>query len=82
MDEPSSGRNVANPLVDLIEALSDRHGELELSLDRVTLKLPLLPDPVEVNGTLTVSMHLRDLSEKEKGAHVARRVRKLAPRAA
>ncbi len=67
-----------NPFADLLDAVRDRHGQIELELDRVSLKLPLLPDPVEVSGTVIVSMHVRDLSEKEKNAHVARRVRRLS----
>ncbi len=77
MPDANDGPVVPHPLVELIEALSDRQGELELSLEHVTLKFPMIPDPIELNGTLTVSMHLRELSDKEKTAHVAKRVREL-----
>lgn len=62
----------------MIEALADRHGELTMRLERVTLRLPLVPEPIELNGTLTVAMHLRQLSEQEKSARVAKEVRALA----
>jgi len=78
MAESAMPHAASNPLAELIEALADRHGEVELSLEHVTLKLPMVPEPVEVNGRLTVSMHLRDLSEKEKSAQAAKRVRVLA----
>ncbi len=65
----------SNPFLGLMEALADRHGELTVRLDRVSLRLPLVPEPLELNGTVTVSMHLRGLSEKEKAAHVAKEVR-------
>ncbi len=75
---PPTEASEQNPFLGLMEALSNRHGEMNVRLDHVTLRLPLVPQPIEVNGTLTVSLHLRDLSEKEKAAHAAREVRVLA----
>lgn len=70
-----TNRTETNPFVGMIEALADRHGELTMRLEKVTLRIPLVPEPVELNGTLTVSMHLRHLSDQEKSARVAREVR-------
>jgi hypothetical protein len=52
----------------LIEALADKHSQLDLSFQRTTIKLPRIREPIEVNGLLTLSVHLRDLTEEEKQA--------------
>ena len=68
-----------NPFQDFVQAFADRHGELDIRLDHVRLRVPLLPESLELNGTITVSLHMRQLSEKEKAARVAHEVRVLAP---
>jgi hypothetical protein len=75
---PPTESSDPNPFLGLMEALSNRHGEMNIRLEHVTLRLPLVPETFEVNGTLTVSVHLRELSEKEKSARVAKEVRVLA----
>lgn len=67
-----------NPFLGLVEALSNRHGEMNVRLEHVTVKLPLIPEKLEVNGTLTLSVHLREMSDKERTAHAAKEVRVLA----
>jgi len=71
------GRMGANPFHDLVEALADRQGEISLRLEHMMLRFPLLPEPIELNGEVNVSIHFRALSEKEKGALVSREVRRL-----
>lgn len=71
----AEGRLGANPFLDVIEALADRKGEIDLRLEHLTLRLPLMPQPIEVSGAVTVAIHLRALTEKEKAARVAREVR-------
>lgn len=66
-----------NPFADVIEALADRHGEIDVRLEHLTLRLPMVPEAIEVNGSVTVSVHLRALTEKEKAARVAKEVRVL-----
>jgi len=72
-----SGREVANPFQDWMSAMSNQRGEFDLRLEGVSLKLPFIPDPVEVNGLVTISFHLRELTEKERSARAAREVRLL-----
>ncbi len=67
-----------NPFLEMMEALSNRHGQMDIHLDHVSLRLPLSQRTIEVNGTVSVSIHLRDLSEKERNAHVAKQVRSLS----
>lgn len=68
----------ANPFLDLMTALSNHHGQIDLRLEHLSLKLPFTSQTVEMNGTVSVSVHLRELSEKERTAHVARQVRQLS----
>jgi hypothetical protein len=75
---PPAASTSGNPFLDLMEALSDHHGQVDIRLDRMTLKLPFVRETVEVNGTLSISVHLRELSEKERSAHVNRQLRALS----
>ncbi len=69
----------SNLFVDMVEALSDRQGELELRLEHLSMRLPLMPEAIELNGHVTVAVHLRELSDKEKQAHAAKEIRLLEP---
>jgi len=68
-----------NLLLDMVEALSDRQGELDIRLEHLSLRLPMIPESLELNGQITVSLHLRDLSDKEKAARAAKEIRLLEP---
>ncbi|HKN06542.1 MAG TPA: hypothetical protein VJ021_02905 [Thermoplasmata archaeon] len=69
----------SNLLLDMVEALSDRQGELDIRLEHLSLHLPMIPESLELNGQITVSLHLRDLSDKEKAARAAKEIRLLEP---
>jgi hypothetical protein len=79
MAPPTLRAGDPNLFADLVEAISDRHGELDIRLEHLSLKLPLIPDAIEVNGTITISAHMRDLTDKEKAARVSKEIRALAP---
>jgi hypothetical protein len=68
----------SNLFLDLIEAISDRQGEMNIRLEHVALRLPLVPEAIEVNGTITLTVHMRDLTDKEKAAHASKEIRALA----
>jgi hypothetical protein len=72
-DRPS--HDGANPFQDWMSAMANQRGEFDLRLEGVSLKLPFIPDPVEVNGTVSISFHLRELTDKEREARAAREVR-------
>jgi hypothetical protein len=74
-----SDRNEPHPFLEMIEALSNRHGQMDIRLDRLSLRLPFSQRTVELNGTVSVSVHLRELSKEERSAHVAKQVRQLSP---
>ncbi|MEM3671156.1 MAG: hypothetical protein QW767_05365 [Thermoprotei archaeon] len=58
----------------LIEALADKHGQLDIRLDDLVLRLPGLNQGFEFSGNISLSMHMRDLSDDEKKAHAERTV--------
>ena len=69
----------SNLFLDFVEAISDRHGQMDIRLEHLSLRLPLVRESIELNGTITVSVHLRDLTDKEKQARVQKEIRALAP---
>jgi hypothetical protein len=77
VSSPSAGRNDPNPFLDIVEALANRHGEVDIRLEHLNLRLPMMHDSLELNGAITVSVHLRELTEKEKAARAAKEVRSL-----
>ena len=64
-----------NMFLDFIEAVANRHGELDLRLDHVTMKLPMIRESIELNGQISISVRLRELTEKERSASAAHEVR-------
>jgi len=70
-------RDNANPLQDWMDALENRQGEVDLHLEHVALKLPWINEPVEVNGRVSVTFHMRELTPKEREARAAKELRAL-----
>ncbi|HLM90865.1 MAG TPA: hypothetical protein VK424_02275 [Thermoplasmata archaeon] len=67
----------ANPLQEWMDALENRQGEVDLHLEHVALKLPWINEPVELNGRVSVSFHMRELTTKEREARAAKELRAL-----
>lgn len=74
----ASSEHQPNMFLDLMEAIANRHGEVDLRLDHVTMRLPLLRDTIELNGAISISVHLREMTEPERAASAAREVRALS----
>jgi hypothetical protein len=66
-----------NMFLDAMEALANHHGQLDIRLERLSLRLPFSGRSLELNGTVSVSVHLRELTEKERTALAAKQVRSL-----
>ena len=66
-----------NPFHDLVTALEDRQGEVDIHLEHVALRLPLIPDALELTGEVSMTIHFRALSDKEKTALSSKEVRRL-----
>lgn len=58
----------------MISALANKHSELELNFDRTTLRFPTLQMSVELSGAITLSVHMRDMSEEEKKALASKKI--------
>ncbi len=52
----------------LIEALADKHSQLDIRLRGLTLKFPGIKEGIELTGTVSFSVHMRDLTDDEKKA--------------
>lgn len=63
----------------LVGALSDKHAQLEVTLKGVTLKVPGFPTPIEINGSLSLSVHMRELTDEEKALSTKKGVAMLSP---
>lgn len=61
----------ANPglIGGMLSALIDRHGQVDIRLQKVNVSMPGSALGLELNGTVTVTVHLRDLTPAEKQAH-------------
>ncbi|MGD0718534.1 MAG: hypothetical protein ABSA15_03015 [Thermoplasmata archaeon] len=58
----------------LIVAMSDKHTQLDLRLKGLTLNLVGAPVKLELNGTVSVSVHMRDLTKEESAALAAEHI--------
>ena len=58
----------------LIEALANKHSQLEINFQNVNLRMPGMQLGVELNGAVSLSVHMRDMSEDEKKAFAAKNV--------
>jgi len=55
----------------IIGALTDKHSQLDLRLRGLTLSLGDSRLALKLSGDLSLAVHMRDLTEEEKSAHVA-----------
>ena len=62
----------------LVEALANKQSEVDLNFQRTTVRFPGMPVGVEINGTITLSVHMRDLTSEEKDALASRNMAALS----
>lgn len=62
----------------LIDALADKHSQLDLNFQRTSIRFPRTQMSVELNGVITLTVHLRDLTEEERQASAAKNVALMA----
>jgi hypothetical protein len=63
----------------MIDALTDKHSQLDLHLSNITLSLGDPRLAVRLSGDVSVSIHMRELTDDEKAAHSASTVARLRP---
>jgi hypothetical protein len=62
----------------LITALQNKHSQVDLNFVRTSVRFPGTPVSMELNGTITLSVHLRDLTDEEKQAYASKVVSTLS----
>jgi len=62
----------------LITALANKQSEVDLNFQRTSVRFPGMPVGLEINGTITLSVHMRDLTDEEKQALASRNVATLS----
>ncbi len=61
-----------------MEAIGDKYSQLDINFQKTTLKIPGIQQTLELNGLVTLTVHLRDLTEEEKRASAERNVQLMA----
>lgn len=80
----SRGSNVAQQLESglvggLIEALANKHAQLDISFDKTGVRIIGIPQlGIELDGEITLRVHMRDLTEEEKKALASKNVTMMA----
>lgn len=69
-----------NFLEGLIESLADKHSQLDINFQKTNIKLPGIEKSVEIDGLVTFSVHVRDLTEEEKKASSKKNVVVMTPK--
>jgi hypothetical protein len=62
----------------IVGALSDKHSELDINLQGMSVKFPNTGIGVELNGLITVTCHVRDITEDERKASASKNVALMA----
>ncbi|MCL5068206.1 MAG: hypothetical protein M1368_07630 [Thaumarchaeota archaeon] len=65
-------------LAGIFEALGDKHSQLDINFQRTTIRMPGMQTGVEINGLITISVHMRELTEEEKKASAEKNVAMMA----
>jgi hypothetical protein len=61
----------------LIEALSDKHGQVDLRFQNLSVSVLDSRLAVRVSGAIQLSVHMRDLTDGEKDAHAQSNIAQL-----
>jgi hypothetical protein len=75
MAESKNAEEGKGPYQGLVEAIADKYTEFDINLQGVNVKLPRSGISVELNGLVTLTVHMRELSEDEKRASAAKNVK-------
>jgi hypothetical protein len=63
--------DVSDMVAGVVAAFVGKHGQVDIRFQRVAVSMSGTPFGVEVNGAVSVTVHMRDLTETERKAHVA-----------
>ena len=79
MSEENSEKE-ANFFEGLIESLADKHSQLDINFQKTNIKLPGMEKTIEIDGLVTFSVHVRELTEEEKKASSKKNVVMMTPK--
>lgn len=61
----------------LIAALSDKHSQLDIRLQGLTLSAGDSRLAIRLSGTISLAIHMRDLTDPEKEAHATTNIARM-----
>ncbi len=79
MSKEDSGTDVSF-FAGLIESLADKHSQLDINFQKTNIKLPGVEKSVEIDGLVTLSVHVRELTEEERKASSKKNVVLMTPK--
>jgi len=62
----------------LITALANKQSQVDLTFQKTSLRFPGTPMSMEISGTITLSVHMRELTDQERQAYASKNVATLA----
>jgi len=75
---PSGNRNGETGRIgEIMEAIRDHHGQIDVRIEHLSLKLPRLEEAVELSGQISLTVHLRGISDDERRALTAKEIKAL-----
>ena len=62
----------------LIDALADKHSQIDINFQKTTIRIPGMQMSIELNGLITLTSHIRALTEEEKQASASKNIALMA----
>lgn len=79
MAQSKSAAEAEKSLVEgILGALSDKHSQLDINLQGMTVTLPNMGVGLELNGLITLTAHIRDITADEKKASATKNIAMMA----
>ena len=65
-------------VLEFLEALSDKHSQIDINLQGMNVKFPNTGMSVEFDGLVTITSHVRDMTDDEKKASASKNIALMA----
>lgn len=78
MVQPKSTDGEKTLIEGIIEALSDKHSQVDINLQGMSVSFPNTGIGVELNGLVTLTCHVRDITEDERKASASKNIALMA----
>jgi hypothetical protein len=75
---PQTGENERNLFEGLITALANKQSQVDLTFVRTNVRFPGTAVGMELNGTISLVVHMRDLTDEEKQVLASKNVANLS----